>query len=104
MRYVMMRRVQLVSLFVLACTSACGSSGSGSKDDTTTDAKQITVYTFGNATVEPALDRSATAYETKTGVKVNVVGEMDFSKLQPTLEDKAKAGSADFDVYLSGNL
>jgi multiple sugar transport system substrate-binding protein len=93
----------LVSLAVLAFTSGCGSS-SGSADGTTTGSKEITVYTFAQPTIGPAVVRSAADFQTKTGVMVNVVAEADFSKLQPTLEDKAKTGSSDFDVYVSGNL
>ena len=50
------------------------------------------------------LELAARRFEEKTGVKVNIVAEPAFQKLQPTLEGKAKAGSSEYDVYMTGNL
>jgi multiple sugar transport system substrate-binding protein len=80
---------------------ACG--GSGGPTGMPTDPKEITVYTFGQPQMKTRIDMEASAFQQRTGVKVNVVGELDFSQLQPTIESKAKAGSTDWDVYMSGN-
>lgn len=81
--------------------AACG----GSPDPTGMPPKvsEITVYTFGQPQMKTRLDMEAVTFKAKTGVTVNIVGELNFSNLQPTIESKAKAGSADFDVYMSGN-
>lgn len=94
-------RLRFLVPVVLAGAAACGSSTSA--PDTTVQAKELNVYTFGQPQMKTRLDMAATSFQKKTGVKVNIIGELDFSLLQPTLESKAKAGSADFDVYMSGN-
>ena len=82
--------------------AACGSSSDNKPPPTNTS--ELNVYTFGQPQIQGGIDIAAAAFQAMTGVKVNVIGEPAFQNLQPTLESKAKAGSADFDVYLSGNL
>lgn len=95
-------RSQSILLSMTFFAAACGGSPDGGPPPATT--AELNVYTFGQPQIRARLDIAAAAFEAKTGVKVNVIPELDFSKLQPTLESKAKAGSADFDVFLSGNL
>lgn len=94
-------RVQSLSLTTLLTFAACG----GSSDDPgmIPETQEINVYTYGQPQMRARLDMEAVTFEGKTGVKVNIIGELEFSKLQPTIESKAKAGSADFDVYMSAN-
>jgi multiple sugar transport system substrate-binding protein len=99
-----MRHIHLISLVALAtCATACGGNNETS-DGTTPEATSLTVYTFGQPQMMPPHELAARTFEEKTGVKVNIVSEPAFQALQPTLEGKAKAGSADFDVYMTGNL
>jgi multiple sugar transport system substrate-binding protein len=99
-----MRHVHFISLFTLAaCAIACGDNGA-TGDPTNDSVSSLTVYTFGQPQMMPPHELAARTFEEKTGIKVNVVSEPAFQKLQPTLEGKAKAGSADYDVYMTGNL
>ncbi|HYJ10033.1 MAG TPA: extracellular solute-binding protein [Polyangiaceae bacterium] len=98
-----MRHIPLVSLIALASTAAC-SADDTAKNDTDETVSEITVYTFGQPQMMPPHELAARTFKEKTGVKVNIVGEPAFQKLQPTLENKAKAGSADYDVFMTGNL
>jgi multiple sugar transport system substrate-binding protein len=92
-------------LVALAFATACSSSGGDKPDGGTNDAvSEITVYTFGQPQMMPPQQDAAKAFEDKTGIKVNIIKEPAFEKLQPTLEGKAKAGSPDYDVFLTGNL
>jgi multiple sugar transport system substrate-binding protein len=99
-----MRHVHFISLVALALgANACGGNddaATGPKDD----ASSLTVYTFGQPQMMPPHELAARTFEERTGVKVNVVGEPAFQKLQPTLEAQAKAGSSEYDVYMTGNL
>ena len=65
---------------------------------------EITVYTFGQPQMMPPHELAARTFEETTGIKVNVITQPEFQKLQPDLEAKAKAGSPDYDVYMTGNL
>jgi len=90
----------------LIFTTLCGLAACGGSPDPTAmppKTTELNVYTFGQPQMKTRLDMEAVAFQQKTGVKVNIIGELDFSRLQPTLESKALAGSADYDVYLSGN-
>jgi multiple sugar transport system substrate-binding protein len=97
-----MRHLAVVSLTTLIFSAACGGEPAG--PSTAEGVSEITVYTFGQPQMMPPHELAARTFEEKTGVKVNVVGEPAFQKLQPTLENKAKAGSAEYDVYMTGNL
>jgi multiple sugar transport system substrate-binding protein len=98
-----MRHVNLVSLSTLVFAIACRGDDKAETgpNDTVTE---ITVYTFGQPQMMPPHELAAQTFEAKTGVKVNIVSEPAFQNLQPTLESKAKAGSSDYDVYMTGNL
>jgi multiple sugar transport system substrate-binding protein len=99
-----MRHVQLISLVALAASAiACGGNDE-TGDGTNAAVSSLTVYTFGQPQMMPPHELAARTFEEKTGVKVNIVSEPAFQKLQPTLEGKAKAGSADYDVFMTGNL
>jgi multiple sugar transport system substrate-binding protein len=98
-----MRHVHLSSLVALALAAACGGEAA-TKEVTDQTVSEITVYTFGQPQMMPPHELAARTFEEKTGIKVNIVSEPAFQKLQPTLEGKAKAGSADYDVYMTGNL
>jgi multiple sugar transport system substrate-binding protein len=98
-----MRHVHPVSLLALILATACGSDGK-IDDGTNEIVSEITVYTFGQPQMMPPHELAARTFEEKTGVKVNVVSEPAFQQLQPTLESKAKAGSSEYDVYMTGNL
>jgi multiple sugar transport system substrate-binding protein len=98
-----MRNIHLTSLIALAFATAC-SGDDGGEGNTDQTVSEITVYTFGQPQMMPPHELAARTFEEKTGVKVNVVPEPAFQELQPTLEGKAKAGSADYDVYMTGNL
>jgi multiple sugar transport system substrate-binding protein len=98
-----MRNVHLVSLTALAFATACGGDDK-TNPGTSPSVSEITVYTFGPAHMMPPHRLAARTFEERTGVKVNVIPEPEFQKLQPTLEGKAKAGSSAYDVYMTGNL
>jgi len=97
-----MTRLRSLLLATTFGLGACGSSSDNKLPPPT--ATELNVYTFGQPQIRGGIDIAAAAFQATTGVKVNVIGEPAFQNLQPTLESKAKAGSADFDVYLSGNL
>jgi multiple sugar transport system substrate-binding protein len=98
-----MRHPRLVSLLALTIATACGG---GDEADVGSNEKvsEITVYTFGQPQMLLPQQLAAQTFEEKTGVKVKIVAEPAFQKLQPTLEGKAKAGSSEYDVYMTGNL
>jgi multiple sugar transport system substrate-binding protein len=98
-----MRRVYHMCLSTLALSSACSRS-EGVDSGANESVSEITVYTFGQPQMMPAHELAAQTFEERTGVKVNVVREPAFQNLQPTLEAKAKAGSSEYDVYMTGNL
>jgi multiple sugar transport system substrate-binding protein len=98
-----MRYVHFVSLAALTFATACGGDDKADTGSNQT-VSEITVYTFGQPQMMPPHTLAARTFEEKTGVKVNIVSEPAFQKLQPTLEGKAKAGSSDYDVYMTGNL
>jgi multiple sugar transport system substrate-binding protein len=98
-----MRHVNWVSLSTLVFAVACRSDDRAAPDSDQ-PASEITVYTFGQPQMLHAHELAAETFEAKTGIKVNIVSEPAFQNLQPTLESKAKAGSFDYDVYMTGNL
>ena len=98
-----MRHRHLVSLLALTFATACGSDDNAGKGPDEA-VSEITVYTFAQPQMLLPQEHAATTFEEKTGIKVNIVGETAFQELQPTLEGKAKAGSSDFDAYMTGNL
>jgi len=93
---------RLVSLTALTLATACGAGNTPSAS--TEKVSEITVYTFGQPQMMPPHELAARTFEETTGVKVNIISEPAFQNLQPTLEGKAKSGSADFDLYMTGNL
>jgi multiple sugar transport system substrate-binding protein len=97
-----MRHSSTVSLTALILATACGGdpSESGAPEAIT----ELTVYTFGQPQMMPPHELAARTFAQKTGVKVKVVSEPAFQQLQPTLEGKAKSGSSEYDVYMTGNL
>jgi multiple sugar transport system substrate-binding protein len=100
-----MRHIHSVSMIALAAyATACGSEDPPAESTTAETVSEITVYTFGQPQMMPPHRLAARTFEENTGVKVNIVPEPAFQNLQPTLEDKAKAGSSDYDVYMTGNL
>ncbi len=97
-----MRHFSSVSLIALILATACG--GDPPAEGTPESLKELTVYTFGQPQMLHAHELAAPAFEAQTGVKVKIVSEPEFQQLEPTLENKAKAGSSEYDVYMSGNL
>lgn len=95
-----MRSYRVVFVMMVGLAACGGSSG---MTVTPPKTNELNVYTFGQPQMKKRLDLEAVTFQQKTGVKVNIIGELDFQKLQPTIEAKALAGSADFDVYMSGN-
>lgn len=100
-----MRKRSLIAPLLLALLAGGCSSKSSSKPEATADeVSEITVYTFGQPQMLLPQEDAARGFEAQTGIHVNLVSEPAFEKLQPTLEGKAKSGSADYDVYMTGNL
>src|SRR3954469_2394173 len=103
-RVVLMRYSRSVSLLALTFVTACGGGGDKPAEATKDVASNITVYTFGQPQMLLPQQQAAKTFEETTGIKVNLVNEPAFDQLQPTLEGKAKEGSSDYDVYMTGNL
>jgi len=101
---VIMRHSYLISLIALIPAASCARDEGPAPKEKIEAVTEITVYTFGQPQMLLPQEAAARTFEEKTGIKVNIVSEPAFQNLQPTLEAKAKAGSADYDVFMTGNL